>query len=439
MVSPKKPPSEASTPPAGRRRRPAPTIDLTATEVEAAPAAEQAAVPADDPPPHSEAPAAEATTSQQEERPRGTRRGAMAWIEMNLTPPIVAAGCIGGGVVGLIALALWLATPSATTDDAGARATQQRVAALEQQLRDVQNRPVPAGSDAKALGALSQRLDKLEQAATHPATDSVLVARVEGIETALKALGITLTALNRHADEAAAAAADAGKRADAAAKSVSELQSAAPASSSGVDQGAIDAINKRVTELEQATKAIEQKVEKPSADPAARLAATLAALRTAAFAGEPFATLIDAAKSLDVDAQQLAALEPFAATGIPSASKLASELTALIPALMKSANANAPRDGTFLERLQANASHLVRIRPVDAPQGDDAGAIIARIEIKVAGSDLSGATAELTKLPPQARAPADAWLKTVQARQAALDASRKLAVDAFRALGNRTP
>ncbi len=67
---------------------------------------------------------------------------------------------------------------------------------------------------------------------------------------------------------------------------------------------------------------------------------------------------------------------------------------------MLRAAGEAPRDGGFLDRLQANAEKLVRIRPVDEePRGDDRGAILARIEQRAAQGNISGALAELAKLP----------------------------------------
>ena len=65
-----------------------------------------------------------------------------------------------------------------------------------------------------------------------------------------------------------------------------------------------------------------------------------------------------------------------------------------------------PRDGGFLERLQANAEKLVRIRPVDEePRGDDRAAMLARVEQRAAQGNIAGALAELAKLPAEARAP----------------------------------
>lgn len=362
------------------------------------------------------------------------------WLHANMSWPYAAAGLAGGLLVCVVLFAMWL-TGLVPIRYAGTTAMRARVSVLEMQMHDLHNRPAPLGADSKALDDLSQRLGKLETALTQVkpgAADPALLARLEAVENALKALGVTLTALNRRVDEAITSAADAGKRADAAAKAATDAQ-APPAPS--VDRTDVDALNKRIADLERATKAIEGAATKPTtaADPAVRLALTIGALRSAALRGEPFAPLLDTVKALGTEPQQLAPLEPFAKSGIPTEGQLTNELNALVPALLKSTDAHAPRDGSFLERLQANASHLVRVRPVDAPQGDDAGAIIARIEVAATRRDVAAARAELNKLAPAARAPADAWMKKVDARQAALDVSNKLSADVVRSLGNRTP
>ena len=78
---------------------------------------------------------------------------------------------------------------------------------------------------------------------------------------------------------------------------------------------------------------------------------------------------------------------------------------------------------------------LVRIRPVDEePRGDDRTAILARVEQRAAQGNIAGALTELAKLPADARAPAQAWIAKAEARNKAIEASRRLAADAVAAL-----
>jgi len=450
MVSSKKPPSAPDAPSAGRRRRrPAPTIDLAATEIGQSGSAPDAS-PAEDAPNQTQSGPAtgverpESATAAGPERPSSAGFAASwehvrAWLPAKPAWSHLVAGSIGGGIVGTIVFLLWFAGPVPVGSGDGT-AMRDRLTLLETQLRDLQNRQAPPGVvDAKGNDETIRRIAQLEQTMSRTVSlESSLPGRIDAIENSLKALGVALAALNQRSDEAAAAAADAARRADAAVKSVGELQ-ASPAA--GVEKADLEGLEKRVSALEGAIKAIEQAVGKPavSTDPAVRLAVTLETLRMMVAAGEPFAPLLDLARSLGADAQQFAALAPFASTGIPTEAGLARELGALVPALIKSSNREAAGDGTFLQRLQANAGRLVRIRPINAPQGDDESAIVARIEFKAERSDLAGALTELNALSPSSRAPAEPWIEKVEARWTALDASRKLAADAFRALANRTP
>ncbi|MEP7030916.1 MAG: hypothetical protein ABI830_08290, partial [Pseudolabrys sp.] len=182
-------------------------------------------------------------------------------------------------------------------------------------------------------------------------------------------------------------------------------------------------------------KEIAKEIAKTAAtDNAARLALSATALRDAVLSGAPFAGLLAQAKSLGTDDKTLAPLAPFAEAGVPNSQMLAQELHALLPAMLKISGAQAPAGG-FLEKLQANAGRLVRIRPVAAPAGNDASAVLARLEIDTARGDIEAALGDLSKLPDAIRAPAVTWIAKVQLRQAALTAAKKFASDTARALG----
>ncbi len=105
---------------------------------------------------------------------------------------------------------------------------------------------------------------------------------------------------------------------------------------------------------------------------------------------------------------------------------------------MKAASdTDAARSGGFLDKLEANASKLVRIRKVGEADGSDPAAVLARIEAHLARNDIAAADKELAALPEKIRSPAEAWRRKVAARQGALDASRKLAADSAAALGGK--
>ena len=227
----------------------------------------------------------------------------------------------------------------------------------------------------------------------------------------------------RRDEEVLAVARDARARADASAAALAELAQRIPAATAA-ERSALEALANRVTAVERSEKAAE------SGDRALRLALAATALNNAVERGDAFPTELATAKALGADAKLVAALEPFARSGVPSAAALARQFSELAPSLQQASGA---REGV-LARLQVNAEKLVRIRRVDEPAGSDAGAIVARAEAKVSRSDIGGAVSELAQLPPDARAPAEAWIKNAQARSAAIDASRRLAADALSGL-----
>jgi hypothetical protein len=141
-------------------------------------------------------------------------------------------------------------------------------------------------------------------------------------------------------------------------------------------------------------------------------------------------------KSLGADEKTLAPFAPFAASGVPNEKALAHELSALLPGMLKASGAQVP-SGSFIERLQANAGQLVRIRPLDAPSGADASAVLARIEIAAARGDIAAALIDLGKLSDTQRAPAQAWIAKAKNRQIALAAARRFAAETARALGSK--
>jgi hypothetical protein len=338
-----------------------------------------------------------------------------AWL------PWLGAAAVGGGLVlGAVAIASLL-----SNRDTGVSVLDARLAGLELQLRELAARPLPP--EARAVDELTARLAKVE-AAPAPASDPALANRVAALEGGVNALTETVAVLGRRSDEAAAAARDAGARADAAAAALAELkQQVAHLSAPAVARGEFDAMTERVAGLEKSEKAA------ASDDRALRLALAATALAAAVARGDAFAPELATVTALGADPKLTAALAPFAATGVPSAAALAREFAEIAPSLRPAAD--TPSRESFLHKLQLNAEKLVRVRPLDGAAGSDSAAIVARVEAKAARADVAGALAELAQLPPAARAPAEAWIKKAQAREAAVAASRRLAADTLAGLG----
>jgi hypothetical protein len=331
-------------------------------------------------------------------------------------------------IVGLVLAGLGVGSLIMSRDN-GVSALDARLAGVELGLRDLSSRAPSAAVDPKALEDMTNRVAKLEadaKAAPQPAaSDAALAARIAALETELKTLADSVRGLNRRDEEALAAAREARVRADAGAAEVAELAQKIPGAGAA-ERSELEALTNRMAALERSAKAVE------SSNGALRLALAATMLDSAVERGDAFGPWLAAMKAFGAgDAKLVVALEPFAATGVPSAATLARQFSELAPALQK---ASAPSGEGVLARLQVNAEKLIRIRRVDEPAGSDVGAIVARAEAKVARGDVAGAASELAQLPPDVRAPAEAWIKRVQARSAAIDASHRLAADAMSGL-----
>jgi hypothetical protein len=442
-------------PPSGGRRPP--TIDLTATEIEGTSqhqgepsAGPNAAQSAAEPSPRMEAEAPRMDTSAgesptnesaaAESAAESPRRVSPVWLPARIPWPLIGAGAAGGAVV-LVLLGI---ASLFTSGDTGVSAFDARLARLEQQVRDVAARPLPAGADAGALDGVRGRLAKLETAIATPRSgtaDPALASRIATIEGEVKALAETIGVLGRRSDEIATSARDARQRADATAAALAELtQKVARPGAPAVERSELEALANRMAAVERGEKAVEAELAKrpgaESGDRGVRLALAAAVLEAAVERGDPFAAEVATVKALAADAKAISPLDVFASSGVPTAAALSHELAELAPALLLAAGAGSTssRDTGFLGRLQASADKLVRIRPIDAVAGSDPAAIIARIEVKASHADLAGALAELATLAPNVRAPAEAWIKKAQMRIAAVDTSRRLAADAMSGL-----
>jgi hypothetical protein len=414
--------------PAGPSTRRPNTIELAATEVTSDPAS---------------TPGASSSASSEASAPGNSsaspRQDGITWLPSGTRWSSIGAGAVGAVGVLLVLALLW------SFGLVGGRTTAlaDRLAAIETQLRELTARPVPAANNSRAIDELITRLTRVEGTAfapPSPLSDPALANRLASAENATKTFADDIGSLNRRTDDFANAVRDLRNRADTMAASLIELQNALRAIAPAIDKNEIETLTNRIAALERAAGSLESELGKRAtiaSDRAIRLAFATAALRAAVERGEPFAGELAAARPLALDAA-LAPLESFAATGVPSNAALARELTALVPALRRAAEA-VPAESGFLDRLKSSAQRLVRIRPADEIPGDEPAAIVARIEVKAAHADVAGALADLAKLPPPVRLPAQPWIDKAQARIAAIDMSRQIAADAISALGKASP
>jgi hypothetical protein len=301
--------------------------------------------------------------------------------------------------------------------------------------------PASAPATSASSGDLAARLDKIESAMNAQQPDTALAARVTAAETAEKSQNATLAALTGRISDATTAAQNAQAQAKTAADAASAAQTAAKRAAQGaVSHSDLDALSGRVAALESAVKSLSDAVHEAASadDRVARLLVAAEALRATVERGTPYPAELAAVKSLGVDQNATAPLEPFADAGVPSAASLGHDLTVLLPALQQAA-VPATSTQSFLDRLEANAHQLVRITPVEVPQGDDPATLVERIGVEATHADIAAALADIAKLPPAAQSAAATWVQKAKAREAAIAAAGQISATALAALGTPKP
>jgi hypothetical protein len=379
-----------SSPDAGRPKRPPPTIELTAAEVTERPVAAEPAAPeapsepidtaASDMPPFESA--AEATA--EEPKPAAPRRA-----------PILGPAAVGAVAGALVAGIAWFGLGVLGSNDTA------EVDALASRVAQIEKRPVAT-------------------------PDTGLTTRIDALEKSIAALRGDLAAAKTQSDRVVA--------------DINQLKSVPRTATGVVDLGPI---NERLGQIERAASELKssaaQQNAKPVDDAALRRVVAASLLDTSVRQSEPYAAALAAVKPLASNANQLKPLDAFAATGVPNAAALSRELLAVLPKLTPVPAEVGPAGTGFMDRLQAGAAKLVRIERTDAVGAGNNSSAVSRAAAAARSNDIATARRELLTLSPADRAALQPWLEKVDARDAALTASRQFAADAMAALSKPAP
>jgi len=431
--------------PGGAGKRPAQTIEGTATELslEPEPTAEARAEP-------------EPSGRGSEGRPY--LAGGMAEGGEAETPPPpphtslpelrsfvthLAAGLLGG-LVGVVALALaWgglnVGQESGPSPD---------IAKLEERLATLEAVP-PASGNAEAVSQLESRIKALEDGSKEASPElSALAGRVTQLETSLKALAETAQEGGSVADAAAigqqiaeaeqrldakiADALVAGEAANAATikqvqSEIAELKAKfAALAEAELGTGELTdlapglaALTERIAKIEATLPELAGAIGKEAAGAkSAAIAIAFANLRGALSEGRPYAAELDTIGALAPALGDLGVLPAYAEKGIPTVPELTrSFTTAKDSALAATA---PPPSGSFLDSLMASAESLVKIRRIDEPAtGEGPGAALTRAETELGTGDLASAVKEVETLDGAPRDAFSAWLGQAHARLSA--------------------
>lgn len=412
-----KPEDAGLAPEGGRAKRSPPTIDLEATEVstqpqevavepEAQPPSEQAAdeqakseaVKSEETEPHEtkfEETKAEPHSEPAEEQASVASAPASPPISPSISPWVIAPFSGAAAAALVIAVGWMLGWPA------------------------VQAPPAVPQVASATVDALSGRVAAVEAKAGKPAADPAIAARIDALEKSVGALRSDIVNLRAQSDKTASA--------------LNDVKSAPRAAAPD-----LAALNDRIAQLEGASKTERAELAQQGAkianaktmdDQPLRHVVAATLLDVAVRHGDAYEPQLAAARSLAAEPDALKPLDKFASSGIPTPVALSRELLNIVPKLSPPPEAMSSGAG-IVERLQAGASKLVRIERTDSV-GNDRGAIVSRVTAAALRNDFVEARRELKTLPEADRAPAQAWLDKVDARDAALATSRKFADDAM--------
>jgi len=383
-------------------RRPAPTIEGTATEVSVEPppaAAASAGVGSQGDPGPQKRSAGDGGGAQRAGGPAPQPPASLADLKRFLTH--MAAGLLGG-LVGVVALALaWGWRPDGAPQDL--TELTGRVERLDQSLKSLAETAAKGGSVADAAAVNAQIAEAELRLQTR--IDAGLEAGQGANTGALDALGREVADLKARIGALAA---------------IGTSPDAAPL------QAEITVLNERIGQLEAALPGLAASIDKGATQvKGAAVALAFANLRDAVAAGRPYAAELSTLRALVPAEGLLDTLTSQAEAGIPTVDDLAGSFQTASEAAL--AAAAAPADGTFLGSMLDSAKSLVKIRRVDATAiGDTPGAILARAEARLLQGDLALAVKEVEALQGAPREALQSWLARAHARLAADDTLNRL-------------
>ena len=418
----------------GAGKRPAQTIEGTATEISEEAAGGGAAREA-------EAAAAADRPEIAGEAPNGVDAAlppAQASLpELKSFVTHLAAGVLGG-LVGVVGLALaW-----GGLGGGGSSGPQPDIAALEARIAKLETAP-PASGDGEALAQLKAQVEALETGVNETSPKLAdLADRVGQLETSLKAISQSASDGGSVASAAAIAQqiAEAEQRLDAKladalaanASSLQEMQSAiaelkakiGALAELGTGDGAatgpaLAALTERLAKLEAALPELAAAIGKENnGAKSAAAAIAFANLRAAVSDGRPYAAELDTISALVPSVGDLGVLPAYAEKGIPTVPDLA---RSFVVAKEGAQVATAPASsGSLVDTLMASAQSLVTIKRIDEPTtGQGPGAALARAKAALDKGDLAAAVKEVETLDGASREAFAAWLGQAHARLSA--------------------
>jgi hypothetical protein len=414
----------------GGVKRPSQTIEGTATEIKAEPAAAEKASsePRAEPDTSGAAPSGDPGPSQAAAAPP-PRPGRVKSFFTHCLAGLVG-GLVGVGALGYAWSGLNLGQGAAPEPD---------VVALEQRLDKLEAAP---SADAEALSALKTQIAALETSVKEALPKLAgLADRVAQLEASLKTLADTaseggsvataaaiaqqISEAEQRLDAKIAAALAEGKGATAPAleqmrSEIAELKAKlgalAEAELGTGNSPDLAVLTERIAKLEASLPEIVSAIDKEQAGAkSAAVAIAFANLRAAVSDGRPYAAELDTIGALAPSVGDLGMLPAYAETGIPTLPALGRSFTTASDKAL--AAVATPAGGSLVDNLLASAQSLVTIRRIDeAPAAEGPAATLARAKAALDQGDLAAAVKDIETLDGAMGEAYSAWLGEARAR-----------------------
>jgi hypothetical protein len=340
-----------------------------------------------------------------------------------------SSGAITGGIVGAVLALLgagglqWAGLlPSATTPETVEAAPDPRIETMAQRLASLETTVASAGTaepapvDTAALEALGARIETAEtRIATLEQRTSELASAATAPEPTQAPAADTVSPAPQGV---ASADLDAVKGdIDSLKSEVSRIDTAVAEVAAGVETAteAATAATGRLDAVDATLASLGAQVTEKSAQPSVATAIAAAALKSAIDRGGPFMNELETFATVSDQTDAIAKLRDMAGTGVPTTAQLTAGFGDVANAMLDAVK-QVPPDAGLMDRLMSSAQGLIKTRKVGEVEGDDAEAIIARMESRVITGNLEAALEQYDALPDAAKAAGAAYADQLRAR-----------------------
>ncbi|MFN3546260.1 MAG: phage tail protein [Mesorhizobium sp.] len=348
---------------------------------------------------------------------------------------MIAAGVIGGIVVlagaGALQYAGVLPSPGSSVEPgepAGLADLRAELAALRDEVAAGGNAAQPDPAQAARLDEIAGTVEQLRTDVTELRSavsqgEGGDAAGLQALDQRMSELEATVAALGQSTGSGGGEPVDLAPltgRIDAVESQLAEVSRAAQAASeaSAGLPDRIAALDQRIAALDTRVGELSARIEDQAANPRIALAIAAAGLKAAIDRGDPFMTELETYASIAPNAPEIADLRGLAATGVPTRAAISQEVDAAANRMIAAA-APPAGDAGFFGRLLDSMQSVIKVRPVGDVEGDDVGAIVARLEAAILAGDYDRAVGQYEALPEPARQAGAEFIARVKARQTA--------------------